>query len=1188
MYLRWPQLHADLNLQHASIPFSSYNARYCLSPTARESRRRTTGARSFRTRSSQSDIKEASLVPKVRPSVDLKPCPKRLPQGSVCRDGSWGSRKLQFYRNGRITFSGCPFQRTFVTSVRLRGTAFGRSTFQSEPASKMGRAGASRKKFSFQFITTPTADTVGTALLLHFDDKRYIFGDISEGTQRACVQRGIGLKKVKHIFLSGTTTWNNTGGLIGMVLTMADAQAAERESDKLRFAGAATSTTDARISQDSEEQSRFTGDDALTIHGGESLLQILACCRGFVFRKGLPISVNEIEHSIEANLDGPTWSDENIRVWAMSIAPSVSGASQSDKAETSDGSASSPEGSIGTIGRKRSHDQFTQGDDGSILPGSPDQHQRHQKLRQRIVTDMFDSDWNRDALFETPLADVKMPAAMFVRDPETKRITSYTGPRPGDGHSLPNIKVLVRHPWPNALVEDLPPVRNIGFKPAMSYIVQGHPQRGKFDIRKARALGVPEGPSYSSLAAGNSVTLKDGTIVTSDMVLGPTKPSRGIAIIEMPSVRYIENLIRRSEWTSDKIRNGVAAICWILAPGVIYSSKLRMFMRSMPDVEHIISSTEVCPNYLSFDSSAASAVRLSRICRNYFPVPVHDNATLPQFQTSSFEKSHELDEFAAADRGLKIQIEPEFLISKDEIPPLLNIAEVVQDVPIKVQQYASIAGQQVATDMAFERGHEYSEFDPEIITLGTGSALPSKYRNVSATLLRTGRYGNFLFDCGENTIGQLRRMFVGAELAELLRNLKFIWLSHGHADHHLGTISVLLSHRHAWKIVSARSRKKKGTKSPHDLNSRVVVATGGKMLKFLEEYESVEKLGNVEGLLCQRYEAPISDNSEEKANSLLQQIGIKDLRTTHVEHCHGAQAISITFANGFKFSYSGDCRPSLPFARIGKDSDVLIHEATFDDDMQGDALAKKHSTTSEALGVAAKMEAKNVILTHFSQRYQKLPVMENIKVPSSIKGPPSDSFEESLATLDDLDETGRAVEDASSNGDLESMEDSEKLVEWIASGSDRAKPDMNIGVAFDYMRVRVSDIKHMKTFTPALAALFESEQTNSGIDDATPQAKNDMINRAKASKKSRQSMEIEKQEPRISGTARLNSRNPRNSLEGPRHDMKVESEEKNNLPSKVPHDLTSKSHTKAVVTTAADGPTFEMLPPSDIQPNHPP
>lgn len=39
-----------------------------------------------------------------------------------------------------------------------------------------------RKMRSYiQFLTTPTADTSGTCLLLHFDDKRYLVGNIHEG-----------------------------------------------------------------------------------------------------------------------------------------------------------------------------------------------------------------------------------------------------------------------------------------------------------------------------------------------------------------------------------------------------------------------------------------------------------------------------------------------------------------------------------------------------------------------------------------------------------------------------------------------------------------------------------------------------------------------------------------------------------------------------------------------------------------------------------------------------------------------------------------------------------------------------------------------------------------------------------------------------------------------------------------------
>ncbi len=52
--------------------------------------------------------------------------------------------------------------------------------------------------------------------------------------------------------------------------------------------------------------------------------------------------------------------------------------------------------------------------------------------------------------------------------------------------------------------------------------------------------------------------------------------------------------------------------------------------------------------------------------------------------------------------------------------------------------------------------------DAEIICLGTGSSNPSKYRNVSATLLRVPGSGSYLFDCGEGTLG-----FVGRAPAEV-------------------------------------------------------------------------------------------------------------------------------------------------------------------------------------------------------------------------------------------------------------------------------------------------------------------------------------------------------------------------------------------------------------------------------------
>jgi len=52
---------------------------------------------------------------------------------------------------------------------------------------------------------------------------------------------------------------------------------------------------------------------------------------------------------------------------------------------------------------------------------------------------------------------------------------------------------------------------------------------------------------------------------------------------------------------------------------------------------------------------------------------------------------------------------------------------------------------------------------------------------------------------------------------------------------------------------------------------------------------------------------------------------------------------------------------------------LLIHEATLEDELVEEAKSKLHSTTSQAIEVGQRMGAKFTLLTHFSQRYAKLP-----------------------------------------------------------------------------------------------------------------------------------------------------------------------------------------------------------------------
>lgn len=54
---------------------------------------------------------------------------------------------------------------------------------------------------------------------------------------------------------------------------------------------------------------------------------------------------------------------------------------------------------------------------------------------------------------------------------------------------------------------------------------------------------------------------------------------------------------------------------------------------------------------------------------------------------------------------------------------------------------------------------------------------------------------------------------------------------------------------------------------------------------------------------------------------------------------------------------------------LGRDVDVLIHEATFAHEDAALAYQRSHSTSTMAAQVALKAAAKRLFLTHFSPRY---------------------------------------------------------------------------------------------------------------------------------------------------------------------------------------------------------------------------
>ncbi len=60
--------------------------------------------------------------------------------------------------------------------------------------------------------------------------------------------------------------------------------------------------------------------------------------------------------------------------------------------------------------------------------------------------------------------------------------------------------------------------------PAFAYRVEQKPRPGRFDVARARELGIPPGPIYAELKAGRPVTLDDGRVIQGASLCGPPRP----------------------------------------------------------------------------------------------------------------------------------------------------------------------------------------------------------------------------------------------------------------------------------------------------------------------------------------------------------------------------------------------------------------------------------------------------------------------------------------------------------------------------------------------------------------------------------------------------------------------------------------------------------------------------------------
>ncbi|XP_073997191.1 ribonuclease Z [Rhodnius prolixus] len=556
----------------------------------------------------------------------------------------------------------------------------------------------------------------------------------------------------------------------------------------------------------------------------------------------------------------------------------------------------------------------------------------------------------------------------------------------------------------------------------MCFAVSVQPRPGTLCLEKCVAAGVKPGPLLGKLKAGEDIVLENGKIVRSADVTLPGGPSPTFLVVECPNESFLpaldrEPAFRQYQMTATNDEDLAYLVVHFTPAHIMNHPTYRNWMDRFSVSTHhlVLNEDNTC-----MGSTAVHRIQYKLNSLEPFIFPLlkdpgfsncenkhfsngnnlkvnngNENPTLAKsdlvnhysiINGKTFYRIH-LRPQTCLDNSALLKIEPEEY--KNEVMNIDGFSTQLEKLKTSLSKYDP------------KKDSEY----PNLVFLGTGSCIPNKARNTSAILINLSENKSMLLDCGEGTYGQLVRHFGPSNISEVIGKLRAIYVSHLHADHHIGLVSLL----------KARMKLANG-------NSLILLAPK-QILPWLTLYDR-----HFESVLHNLELIPNSDMlydgyklSERCEGRLQEALDMSRIETTYVRHCPNAFGITLTHRQGWKITYSGDTMPSESLVEIGANSDLLVHEATMEDELINEAKCKLHSTTSQAIEIGRKMSAKYIVLTHFSQRYAKLP----------------------------------------------------RIV--CSPGNEEATLGNNVGIAFDNMKIRFSDLPKLHLLYPALKIMFQED-----------------------------------------------------------------------------------------------------------------
>lgn len=272
-----------------------------------------------------------------------------------------------------------------------------------------------------------------------------------------------------------------------------------------------------------------------------------------------------------------------------------------------------------------------------------------------------------------------------------------------------------------------------------------------------------------------------------------------------------------------------------------------------------------------------------------------------------------------------------------------------------------------------------------VTILGNNSAIPAFDRHPTAQVITLDDH-LFLVDCGEGTQTQMNKYKIRRS------RINHIFISHLHGDHYFGLIGLitsmgLLGRNQDLNIyapaelmdIFALQLKVADTQLPYKINfhplkeETVLVSDQRFEISCFLVYHRIQCWG----FIFRQIRPPRRVNPEKARLAGIPAAFFDRLKWgENYETQQGIiienQTVTDPAPKPRSYAYSADTLFNPEVALKVRGVDLLYHEATYLKDLEERAAKRYHCTTTQAASIAKKADVRQLLIGHFSSKYDRL------------------------------------------------------------------------------------------------------------------------------------------------------------------------------------------------------------------------